>query len=255
MPIKGKKGDNMHKFGVVSVSFRKHTVEEILEASQKAGLSYIEWGSDVHAPYDNLPNLERIAVLQEKYGIKCSSYGTYFKVGETPTELLEKYIDAAEILGTNILRLWCGNKNSEDYGENEKAQLFKECKKAAENAAKRNAVLCMECHRFTYTNKREAALELMKEVNSDNFKMYWQPGEFCSIDENEQYAADIAEHTKIIHAFNWKGNMRYKLSEGADEWKRYMAYFPEDITLLLEFMPDDRIESLKEEADALKSFF
>ena len=126
MPIKGKKGNNMHKFGVVSVSFRKHTVEEILEASQKAGLSYIEWGSDVHAPYDNLPNLERIAVLQEKYGIKCSSYGTYFKVGETPTELLEKYIDAAEILGTNILRLWCGNKNSEDYGENEKAQLFKE---------------------------------------------------------------------------------------------------------------------------------
>ena len=69
MPIKGKKGDNMHKFGVVSVSFRKHTVEEILEASQKAGLSYIEWGSDVHAPYDNLHNLERIAVLQEKYGI------------------------------------------------------------------------------------------------------------------------------------------------------------------------------------------
>ena len=42
--------DGQYHLGVVSVSFRQHTPEEILEATRAAGLSYIEWGSDVYAP-------------------------------------------------------------------------------------------------------------------------------------------------------------------------------------------------------------
>ena len=36
--------------GLVSVSFRDHSPEEILVAMQQAQLTCIEWGSDVHAP-------------------------------------------------------------------------------------------------------------------------------------------------------------------------------------------------------------
>ena len=39
----------MYKCGLVSVSFRNNTVEEIVKAVKYAGLSCIEWGSDVHA--------------------------------------------------------------------------------------------------------------------------------------------------------------------------------------------------------------
>ena len=39
-----------YTLGLVSISFRKHTPEEIIQAVKAAGLSCIEWGSDVHAP-------------------------------------------------------------------------------------------------------------------------------------------------------------------------------------------------------------
>ena len=39
-----------YQCGLVSVSFRPNSPEEILIAMQKAGLTCIEWGSDVHCP-------------------------------------------------------------------------------------------------------------------------------------------------------------------------------------------------------------
>ena len=72
--------------GVVSVSFRDKSEEEILSAARAAGLSFIEWGSDVHAPCNDIEKLKRISELQGAYGISCSSYGTYFRLGVTPVE-------------------------------------------------------------------------------------------------------------------------------------------------------------------------
>ena len=110
--------------GLCSISFRKNTPQEILTEMKNAGLIYIEWGSDVHAPQKDIEKLTNIANLQKEYNIKCSSYGTYFRIGVTPTEELQEYINAAKILGTNVLRLWCGNKNSQDYSAEEKTALF-----------------------------------------------------------------------------------------------------------------------------------
>ena len=68
-----------YNLGLVSVSFRKITPEEILSAVRDAGLSCIEWGSDVHAPCKDTERLYGLVELQKKYGITCSSYGTYFR--------------------------------------------------------------------------------------------------------------------------------------------------------------------------------
>ena len=103
-----------YKLGLVSVSFRALSPERTLSAVKQSGLSCIEWGSDVHAPKDDIKGLEDIARLQKEYGIVCSSYGTYFRLGVIPVKELEDYIKAAGILGTDILRLWCGNKGSQE---------------------------------------------------------------------------------------------------------------------------------------------
>jgi len=99
------------RLGLVSISFRDRTPEEILIAMQQAQLSYVEWGSDVHAPCRDKERLAELVRLQNAYDITCSSYGTYFRLGETPPEELPAYIAAAKILGTDILRLWCGRKS------------------------------------------------------------------------------------------------------------------------------------------------
>ena len=245
-----------YKLGLVSVSFRKHTPREILDAVKAAGLSCIEWGSDVRAPCTDISRLGEIAELQREYGIECSSYGTYFRLGETPIDQLEQYISAAKILGTDILRLWCGKRSGADMSDVERGELLSDCVKAAKIAEESGVTLCMECHTKTFTQYLDDALELMRTVNSPCFKMYWQPFQWQSIEENLAYAEAIAPYTRHIHVFQWKdkGHLeKFPLADGIEEWREYLTKFSVPRTLLLEFMPDDKLSTLKTEAATLRA--
>lgn len=244
--------EKKYRLGLVSVSFRQHTPREILEAAKSAGLSCIEWGSDVHAPWRDVERLHEIAQMQKEYGIDCSSYGTYFRIGETPIEELEHYIAAAKVLGTDILRLWCGTKSSNKFSEQEKQDFTSICKKAAEIAEKEGVTLCMECHKDTFTESLESALALMREVNSPCFGMYWQPFQWQTLEENLTYAQAIAPYARHIHVFQWKEKLRFSLNDGVEEWQGYLSKFTTPRTLLLEFMPDNELSSLPTEAKALR---
>ena len=78
-----------HTTGLVSVSFRAKEPREILRAMQGAGLAQIEWGSDIHAPCHDLARIDELVALQREFGITCSSYGTYCRLGQTPIAELE----------------------------------------------------------------------------------------------------------------------------------------------------------------------
>ncbi|MBR2634769.1 MAG: sugar phosphate isomerase/epimerase [Clostridia bacterium] len=238
-----------HTLGLCSVSFRDRSPEDILKEMKKAGLSAIEWGSDVHCPPEKA---ESIAALTKEHGITCSSYGTYFRLGVTPLSELSAYMEAASILGTNLLRLWCGHQNSEDYGDRERELLWDDCKRAAEEAEKAGMILCLECHKKTFTNRKEAALSLMRAVDSPSFRMYWQPSQHRSFKENLSYAESLAPYTEHLHVFNWREKEKFPLEEAVEEWRRYLGAFDGPHTLLLEFMPDGKLESLTREADALR---
>ncbi len=242
----------MQQLGLVSISFRNLSPEEIIREVKNAGLSCIEWGSDIHAPCDDAEKLKRIASLQNQYGISCCSYGTYFRLSINDTEELQKYIDAAKILGTDVLRLWCGDKSTGEYCEDEENRLFDECKKASEIAEKNGVTLCLECHNGTYTELKEGAIKLMKVINSPALRMYWQPNQFTSHDENKRYARLLSSFTKNIHVFNWTSTERFPLADAVSVWKEYLSYFNKNQTLLLEFMPDDSIYSLITEAESLR---
>lgn len=238
-----------HRLGLVSVSFRQHTPKEILIAMKECGLDIIEWGSDLHAP---IHKVSEIAKLQKEYQVTCCSYGSYFRLGVTPLTELSNYLTAAKILGTNIVRVWCGDKNSEEYSPVEKAEFFEICRQSADIAKKHNAVICMECHNNTFTDKKESAAMLMKKVNNPNFKMYWQPNQFKSFNENLAYAKLLGEYTVNLHVFNWRGDEKFPLIKGIDDWREYLTCFNGQKNLLLEFMPDGKLQSLKSEADALR---
>lgn len=241
-----------YRFGLVSVSFRNLSPQQILQEMVNSGLSVIEWGSDIHAPATDIEKLSKISELQKEYGIICCSYGTYFRLGETPTEDLDNYISAAKILGTDVLRLWCGNKSGADMTEYERIKLILECKKAARKAEERGVTLCMECHKKTFTENCTDAVWLMNEVDSDNFKMYWQPFQWMSAEENIINARKISPYAVNIHVFNWRGTDKFSLSEAKGEWRSYLKEFSKPRTLLLEFMPNGTIEELYEEAESLK---
>lgn len=245
--------ESKYQLGLVSVSFRQHSPKEILEVTRSAGLSCIEWGSDVHAPCRDIERLREIAVLQKEYGIVCSSYGTYFRLGETPIEELETYIQAAKILGTDLLRLWCGVKSEKDMTKEERNALWDICRMAAKIAEANGVTLCLECHKGTFTESPDDAVWLMETVNSPHFRMYWQPFQWQNVDENIINAKKIAPYAEHIHVFNWRGKEKLPLGEAVEEWQSYLKQFAKPRTLLLEFMPDNETSTLSREADALRA--
>lgn len=242
----------MFRPGLVSISFRSLTPEQILSSLQEAGLHLVEWGSDVHAPCHAEERLRQIAALQQEKGIVCCSYGTYFRLGQDALCELPAYMKAARILGTRLLRLWCGNQNSQQYTPGQKEALMKECRAAAAMAEQEGMTLCMECHNGTFTELPEGALELMQTVDSPAFRMYWQPNQNRSEEENMKSARLLAPYVTQIHAFKWVGAQRFSLATAQQEWQRYLTAFSGDHDILLEFMPDDRPESLPGEAEALR---
>ena len=241
----------MYHAGLVSVSFRKLSPKEVIDAAAAAGLKCIEWGSDVHAPCTDLARLEEIAAMQKQAGLYCCSYGTYYRIGVNPVEEIRDYIKAARILGTNILRLWCGDKSSTEFTQEDLTAFYAKCRELAKIAEEEKVILCMECHGWTLTDEAEPALKLMQAVDSPAFRMYYQPSQYRTLEENITYAKMLAPYTYHLHVFNWEGDKQFPLREGLDDWKAYLACFPEDHALLLEFMPDHRVESLPTEAAAL----
>jgi len=238
--------------GLVSVSFRPLSPEEVIRGAADAGLKFIEWGSDVHAPCQNEERLAEIVALQDKYSVSCCSYGTYFRLGVNAMEELPAYIRAAKQLGTDILRLWCYNKNADDVTTEEKEFLFGECRKAAKIAEENGVTLCLECHKKSYTETKEGALELMQAVNSPAFRMYWQPNQSRTIAQNLEYVSLLKEYIVHIHVFQWKNAEKLPLETGLEEWTQYLSNLGGDHMCLLEFMPDNSIESLPREAASLK---
>lgn len=242
-----------YKLGLVSVSFRGHTPREILEEMKKVGLSCIEWGSDVHAPCTDVSRLYEIAALQKEYEITCSSYGTYFRLGETPLDELEKYVIAAKILNTDVLRLWCGKSRGSDMTKSERDELLRTCRSAALIAKENGVKLCLECHKGTYTESPDDASRLIRAVDSEHFKMYWQPFQWQSPVQNVENAKIIAPYAVHIHVFNWKNDKKLSLSESVHEWQKYLSVFSTPRTLLLEFMPNGTLAELKKETSALRT--
>ena len=237
--------------GLTSISFRNLSVDEIIRLTRESGLKAIEWGSDIHAPKDNAPLLKDIREKMERAGLYTSSYGTYFRIGESSLADLPDYICAASILGTKILRLWCGRKNYEDMDEAERKRIIEEAGLAASIAEQHGVVFCVECHKNTFTSCLFGALRLMETVNSSAFRMYWQPSLLLDEAGNTEYADKISKYTQNIHVFNWSEKGRIKLREGFSAWQKYLSFFDGTQHLLLEFMPDNSPASLAEEAEAV----
>ena len=131
--------------------------------------------------------------------------------------------------------------------------MLAECRKAARIAEAHKVTFCMECHRSSYTDRPEYAVALMEAMDSPGFRMYWQPFQWLDTDRSLSVAESVSRYTQHIHVFNWRGDDRFPLSDGVEDWKRYLTAFSTPRTLLLEFMPDDRIESLPHEVEALKA--
>ena len=246
--------------GLVSISFRQHTVEEIIAAVRSCGLQAIEWGSDVHVlPGDRRRALEVREKMQES-GLQTAAYGSYYSLGESenPEQDFLPYLHTAQWLNAPVIRIWGGKKGSSALSAAELERLAAEAQLLTRMAGDCGVLLSLECHPNTLTDDANASLQFLQAVGNPYLTMYWQPNQNRTPEYNLRAASLLAPVTTNLHVFSWEMQngqlLRFPLAYHTERWQSYLQIFRSDKkshALLLEFMHDDRLETLPETAAAL----
>lgn len=242
--------------GLVSVSFRQHSPAQIIDAAARAGLCCIEWGSDVHLPPGATATAHQIRRTMQDAGLFASSFGSYFRIGVDAADAFPAVLETAGEIDAPIIRVWGYDRPLSQVDDGTLEKLIRDATDIAEQAETAGVKVCLECHPGTLTEEYRDAVRFVESVGMDSFGMYWQPNQHKDTAYNLAAATALAPMTACIHAFHWIGEGHYPLADGAEIWRDYLAIFKNagcEIPVLLEFMPDGKLETLEREATTLLS--
>jgi copper chaperone CopZ/sugar phosphate isomerase/epimerase len=254
--------------GLVSISFRKYGVKEIVGAAAKAGLKAVEWGGDVHVPPGDVRAAAETGRLTREAGLFVPSYGSYYRItgeaaaaGSVPDEF-KKVCESALALEAGIVRVWGGTRSPDKYTPDEFGAICAEADMIGEYTGRNGLKVALECHNYTVTEDYGSALRFIDGTGNGNVYLYWQPNQFRPFGYNIDSARAMNPHVLSVHVFNWNASSRFPLRDGKKEWEAYLGIlsrepWPSGVDsrgLMLEFMHDDRIETLPETAATLREW-
>lgn len=242
----------MYRIGLASIAFRQLSVEEIIKLAKDNGLSCIEWGSDIHAPKDDLANIDRIRKLTEDAGLSCSSYGTYFNIVKDQPEDIRAYITAAKRLGVSTLRIWCSGHPYE-LPEEEIQNRYDVCRQIAKIAEEENVLICAECHSGNLTHDEKSSIAFMEALNTPHFRMYWQPCELLNMEENVAFIQGVLPYVTNVHVYHYTNKAHHPLAEGQTQWAAYIKALGTDRLFIIEHLPEHDPALLPQQAATLKA--
>ncbi|RCW74760.1 sugar phosphate isomerase/epimerase family protein [Saliterribacillus persicus] len=244
------------KLGLCSVTFREKSVEQVIDLAMQAELEGIEWGADVHVPPNDLTNAKEVHKLTESRGMKVSSYGSYYRVGDHSENdfTFKEILQAAEALKAPAIRVWAGVKGSDEADKTYRSNVIKDAKKIGEEAKKAGISIHFEYHGGTLTDTKESAAALMQEVNHANVFLYWQPAVGLSVEERLRSIAVVKPWITNVHVFHWTPEKRLELGAGAREWQNYLTEIMKDHKdryVMMEFVKDNNVNQFYQDAKTL----
>ena len=243
------------KIGLASVTFRNKTIEEVVEIAKSNGISYIEWGADVHVK--NIEDAKKALKICRDSGVKISSYGSYYRVGSNKTEEWKNICRIASEMSASSIRVWLGTKNSEDTDEKEYKNLLKDAKEMCDIASEYNLNISAECHDNTFNNNTYAFLKFKEDLQKDNFTTYFQ-----SRYKRKEYDLDRIEKTftftENVHV-SYRDLFKEQLSGKRD--RKYIDMIIDkllkmnfDGIVMIEFTFFSKEKYLKKDVKRLKNF-
>lgn len=241
------------QLGLVSISFRSLSFEQIIARVKAAGLASVEWGGDVHVPAGRADVAHLVREATEAAGLAVSEYGSYYRLGFSLPEEIDAVVACARALGTDTVRVWAYNKGSAEATGEEYRRTVSDARRIC--AQFPDLTFCTECHNNTLTDDYRANLRLLEDVGMANFASFWQPNQHKSFAYNMESARALSPFVKAVHTFAWEGNERFPLAEHRDRWVEYLSVFAQEpkIKVMLEFMHDDSPDSLSTTAAELKN--
>ncbi|MBR3928768.1 MAG: TIM barrel protein [Clostridia bacterium] len=237
----------MLKSGLVSITFRNKTPLEICALSQRAKLSAIEWGGDVHVPPKGNKAKETLHLTHE-HGLTVSSYGSYFRLGQGLDAFMYNLEEAIKLTAP-VIRIWAGTLGSAEYREDERRAITDEMMIVSEKAYEAGVSVALEYHPNTLTDDRQSVKRLLKETAGEKYSplFYWQPRWDWDKEETLAALSDLGERLSHAHVFAWthtqNGIIRNPISEGEDLLARALSVKKEGFALI-EFVKDDSDEML-----------
>lgn len=250
----------MLQTGLLSITFRKLSPEEIVQLVEQAGLDGIEWGSDIHVPAGDLETAGKVRALTESAGLQTLAYGSYYRSEPTadPQTDFAPVLASASELGAPLIRVWAGTLGSADLTSKGRKNLIEHSRVIASMAEERGIRVASEYHNGTVTDTPESALDFIGEVNHPNYKTLWQPPVGMPFDQALKALKGILPHVDNVHVFHWWPEVRDRLplAEGASRWEAYLDVLRStgrNHACLLEFVKDDSPEQFLEDAETLKA--
>ena len=230
--------------GLVSVSFRNLSVQEIIELCQQCKLQEIEWGGDIHVPLGCIETAKEVAKLTQAAGLHVACYGSYIRMTREERVHFPALVNTCRALGAPSIRVWAGR--SEDADMDEIAESTQQLCDLA-----KDLIVTFEFHGGTLTHCADSACELMRRINRPNARSQWQTPLHLSENDCLASLSQIKPWLYNIHAFSWEGTQRLPLSMHEASWKKYLEDAAGDRAVLLEFVQDDLPLNLIRDAETL----
>jgi sugar phosphate isomerase/epimerase len=249
--------------GLVSISFRKLSPEEIIRALEPLPVDGIEWGGDIHVPHGNTGVAERIGQATRMAGLEPFCYGSYYNFkevnpeGEGPSVEIEAVLDTANALGSERIRLWAGEMDFEDASQSYRQAVADRAREIGEMAERRGLAIDLEFHGKTLNNSPANSLKLLAEIDHANVHTLWQPALGISFAERLEGLQMLLPRVSNVHCFHWgPGGIhdRRPLAEGEDDWRAYLEVLAPSGNprwVSLEYVKDDSLESLTRDSQSL----
>jgi len=231
--------------GLVSVTFRKLSIDRITALINEAGLTSVEWGADVHVPCQQSDAITQAVQSCRNKNVQIASYGSYYRADATTEELDRSFLahlDCTLALGTSNIRIWAGMKGSAECTPDERRAYTDNIRHVCMLAQNKNVNVSLEFHGGTLTDECNSALQLVEDVGMQNLRLYWQPNQFRDAAYNLSTLRQVLPFVSNVHVFSWQGNERFPLAAQESLWRQYIeicASSGRDHHMLMEFVCDE----------------
>lgn len=244
----------MMYLGMVSATFRKLSVEEIVKLCKDAKIDGIEWGSDVHVPKNDLEHAKYVKKLCDDNGIKIASYASYYFLGKNEENFAD-YIECAKVLGTKMIRVWPGKEESGTMSKERLDELIKEANEIATIAKEAGIEVSYEYHHVTLTDTLKSAQHLID--NTYNTKTHWQRPLDSTHEENIEQITALVHDIGNLHVNNRNpaDGKYYPVREIKDKWEVYfdlMKPKKEDTFACVEFVQNESVEQFLDDVEVVR---
>ena len=246
--------------GLVSITFRALSPEEIVALVRSAGLRGIEWGGDIHVPHGDRARARAVRQLKQDAGLTVAAYGSYYRAGQSEAEGLPfaRVLESAVELGAPLIRVWAGNAGSATASPAVRAQVGADLRRVAALAAEAQVGVSLEFHNGTLADTADSTARLLAEVGQPNLSTYWQPPLERDTDESVSDLRRLLPRLTNLHVYQWRTySERLPLAAGVERWRRFFdlaATAPGDRHAMLEYVEADSPANFLRDAATLKAW-